>query len=59
MIEAINKLNTKLRAKAKNDLKKDFLKLMNNSVFRKTRENVINHRYMKLGTTEKIEVVYN
>ena len=55
--EYIN-LNTKLRIEAKqsgNNFEVDFFKLMNNSIFGKTLENIRNRFNIRLISTDKVE----
>ena len=46
-------MNTELRTEVKHKFEIDSFKLMNNSVFEKTKENVRNHRDIKLVISDK------
>ena len=51
-------MNADLKKKAKNDFEKDFFKLVDNAVFRKTIEIARKNKNFKLVTTEIKETIW-
>ena len=51
-------MNTKLQQKAKNNFGQDLFKLMNNAIFRKTRENVKKIETLNLSQKKEEEIIY-
>ena len=51
-------MNTDLKKKAKNDFEKDFFKLVDNAVFRKTIEIARKNKNFKVVTTEIKETIW-